>query len=88
MTRIFKILFKLPRFFVLNLFKVYMRTFSPDHGWLKSFYPFGYCRFWPSCSVYSFKAVEKYGVFRGVYLACRRIFRCNPWNKGGIDELK
>ncbi len=43
------------------------------------------CRFYPSCSQYAKDAVLKHGVFHGVWLAIRRIARCNPWNPGGVD---
>jgi len=46
------------------------------------------CRFVPSCSEYSYEAVEKYGVIKGLFLGLKRIIRCNPWNKGGIDLLQ
>ncbi|MBU0625462.1 membrane protein insertion efficiency factor YidD [Patescibacteria group bacterium] len=70
------------------MIRVYKSTFSLDHGLLSRLFPQGYCRFWPSCSTYGYQAVEKYGIFKGIWLAGRRILRCNPWNKGGIDELK
>ncbi len=43
------------------------------------------CRFYPSCSQYAKEAVLKHGLARGVFLAVRRIVRCNPWNPGGVD---
>ncbi|MFH1036747.1 MAG: membrane protein insertion efficiency factor YidD [Patescibacteria group bacterium] len=43
------------------------------------------CRFWPSCSEYSYRAVEKYGLFLGFWKSFRRILRCYPWHPGGID---
>ena len=43
------------------------------------------CRFYPSCSEYSFRAIKKYGVFKGTALSFWRILRCNPFNKGGVD---
>ncbi len=46
------------------------------------------CRFYPTCSDYTYEAVEKYGVVKGFALGFYRILRCNPWNKGGIDKLK
>ncbi len=70
---------------LLFLIGLYQNTLSPDHGWLKKLYPHGYCRFYPSCSQYGYEAVERYGVVRGVPKALWRIFRCNPWNKGGVD---
>jgi putative membrane protein insertion efficiency factor len=45
------------------------------------------CRFYPSCSVYGAEAVSRHGAARGVQLTIARIFRCNPWNKGGFDAI-
>ncbi|PIV10027.1 membrane protein insertion efficiency factor YidD [Candidatus Roizmanbacteria bacterium CG02_land_8_20_14_3_00_36_15] len=46
------------------------------------------CRFTPTCSEYTYQAVEKYGVIRGLWIGFKRIIRCHPWNKGGNDPLK
>jgi len=43
------------------------------------------CRFTPSCSVYAITALERFGVFKGGFLALRRIIRCNPFSPGGED---
>jgi len=48
----------------------------------------GHCRFTPSCSEYTYEAVKKYGVIKGLFLGFKRILRCNKWNKGGIDLVK
>ncbi|MCS6956533.1 MAG: membrane protein insertion efficiency factor YidD [Patescibacteria group bacterium] len=45
------------------------------------------CRFMPTCSEYTYQAVEKYGLIRGLFLGLKRILRCHPWNKGGYDPL-
>ena len=45
------------------------------------------CRFEPTCSVYAMEAVSKYGVFRGCWLAVRRLFRCHPFHPGGWDPV-
>lgn len=45
------------------------------------------CRFAPSCSAYAMESLKVHGVFRGSYLAGRRILRCHPWNPGGIDHV-
>ena len=45
------------------------------------------CRFVPTCSEYALQAIKKYGPFRGVYLAARRIFRCHPWGGSGFDPV-
>ena len=42
------------------------------------------CRFEPSCSAYMIGAIEKYGLFRGVFRGIRRLSRCKPPG-GGFD---
>ncbi|HAU65814.1 MAG: hypothetical protein UT30_C0010G0034 [Candidatus Uhrbacteria bacterium GW2011_GWF2_39_13] len=74
------------RSFFLFMIRFYQRTFSFDHGPLKIFFPDGYCRFYPSCSEYGYLCVKRYGVVKGSFLTLRRIFRCNPFSFGGIDE--
>ncbi|MFY8160720.1 MAG: membrane protein insertion efficiency factor YidD [Candidatus Kapaibacteriota bacterium] len=46
------------------------------------------CRFYPSCSTYTLDAIEKYGAFKGGYIGIKRILRCHPFNKGGLDPLE
>ena len=45
------------------------------------------CRFIPTCSQYALEAIEKYGAWKGGYLALRRLLRCNPFHKGGYDPV-
>jgi uncharacterized protein len=45
------------------------------------------CRFAPSCSHYAIESLRTHGVFRGSYLATRRVLRCHPWNPGGVDHV-
>jgi hypothetical protein len=73
---------------VIAIIKLYQHTLSFDHGFLKGYYPHGFCRFRPTCSDYAIDAIDKYGVFRGTFMAIKRILRCNPWNKGGYDPVK
>lgn len=46
------------------------------------------CRFRPTCSQYTYQAVEKYGVLQGGWFGLRRILHCHPWSRGGADPLK
>lgn len=46
------------------------------------------CRFRPTCSEYTYQAINRYGIMRGSWLALRRIFRCHPWSKGGWDPMR
>jgi putative membrane protein insertion efficiency factor len=45
------------------------------------------CRFEPSCSEYAYQALEKYGFFKGSWLALKRIGRCHPFHPGGYDPV-
>jgi putative membrane protein insertion efficiency factor len=45
------------------------------------------CRFEPSCSEYMREAIEHYGVWRGVRLGLRRLWRCRPGFAGGYDPV-
>jgi putative membrane protein insertion efficiency factor len=45
------------------------------------------CRFSPSCSHYSYEAIEKYGALKGSWMAVKRISRCHPFNPGGYDPV-
>jgi hypothetical protein len=72
---------------IIKLISLYQKTLSPDHGWLKFKYPYGYCKFYPSCSEYTKQAIAQRGVAAGVGLGALRILKCNPWSENKIDEL-
>ena len=46
-----------------------------------------HCIYTPTCSQYAIEALEKYGVFKGTWLACKRILRCHPFAEGGYDPV-
>lgn len=45
------------------------------------------CRYIPTCSNYALQAIKEFGVLKGTYLSVKRILRCNPRCKCGVDPL-
>ena len=69
-----------PRNLVILLLKGYRKAISPLYG--------DVCRYYPSCSSYGLGQIQQRGVILGSLLTVWRIIRCNPWSKGGVDEVK
>ncbi|PPG36596.1 membrane protein insertion efficiency factor YidD [Pseudoclavibacter sp. RFBG4] len=68
-----------PRNVVIAVLNGYRLLISPLYG--------DVCRYHPSCSAYSLRAVQVHGVLRGGFLTGRRLVRCHPWATGGIDDV-
>lgn len=81
-------IYLIPRRIALRAIRIYQLTISPDHGFMRRFYPptIG-CKFHPSCSEYTYQAIEQRGLIRGFFLGTGRILRCNPWSAGGGDPV-
>lgn len=45
------------------------------------------CKYYPTCSQYGLEAIDRFGAFKGGFMALWRIFRCNPFSKGGYDPV-
>jgi putative membrane protein insertion efficiency factor len=67
------------RTLILATIRAYQRWISPLLG--------SNCRFYPTCSHYAAEAIERYGVWKGTWLAARRLLRCHPWHPGGFDPV-
>ena len=63
----------------LMLIKFYKTCISPYLG--------QHCRYTPTCSQYAYEAISKYGIFKGGWLALRRLLRCHPWGGSGYDPV-
>jgi len=64
---------------ILALIRFYQRFISPALP--------PSCRFVPTCSEYSYEAIQRYGLLKGGWLSLRRLARCHPWNPGGFDPV-
>lgn len=66
-----------------RLYRLYKSVLSPA---LHSA-GFTQCRYLPTCSEYAYVAVSRYGWLRGGWMALRRLLRCHPFVKGGLDPV-
>ena len=67
--------------FLLVCIRFYLRNISP----YKRKGPC--CRYIPTCSQYAVTAIERYGAWKGGWMALWRILRCNPFSRGGYDPV-
>lgn len=74
--------------FLVKLITLYQKYLSPDHSfWAKHRFPYGFCRFSPSCSEYTRQALLQQGLLKGLWKSLFRILYCNPFSAGGYDPL-
>ncbi|MCK4812959.1 MAG: membrane protein insertion efficiency factor YidD [Candidatus Marinimicrobia bacterium] len=64
----------------LALIRFYQRAISP--------YTPRSCRFYPTCSQYSYEAISNYGPLKGFWLSLKRILKCHPLHPGGYDPVQ
>jgi len=63
----------------LFLIRMYQLTLSPLLG--------RGCRYYPTCSAYTYEAIARHGFLRGTFLGIRRLLRCHPFHAGGVDPV-
>lgn len=78
MAAVVQQLIRVPRLLLIGLVRAYQLLSSP--------FP-SPCRYTPTCSTYAVEALDRYGAVRGTWLATRRILRCHPFAKGGLDPV-
>lgn len=67
------------KWLALRFIRVYQRFVSPVLP--------DSCRFHPTCSHYTYEAIEIHGFIKGAWLGIKRISRCHPFNPGGYDPV-
>ena len=72
---------------LLLLIRLYQKTLSTDHGLLGKILGERWCRFYPSFSEYSYQAINRFGIIKGFWISFKRVIRCHPWSKCGIDHI-
>lgn len=63
---------------LLFIIRIYQKYMSTNNN----------CRFYPSCSKFTYEAILKYGTIKGLFLGARRILHCHPFSPGGLDPVK
>ena len=61
---------------LLKLIKLYQRIPFSSHS---------KCKYIPTCSNYAIEVINTFGAFKGTLLTIKRLLKCNPFSKGGID---
>lgn len=79
MSSVLRGIVRAPARALIGLVRLYQRYISPMSP--------PSCKFYPSCSSYAVTAIERHGLIRGGGMAAWRLLRCNPWNRGGVDDV-
>ncbi len=79
MKNFFKVVINIPKYLLLGIFYIFRFCISP-------FIPHT-CKFTPTCSVYASESTKEWGFFVGIFLTAKRLLKCNPFTKGGLDPV-
>jgi putative membrane protein insertion efficiency factor len=61
----------------LRIYKVYLSALFA-----------GSCRYEPTCSIYTYQAIERFGLMRGSWMGLKRLLRCHPLSRRfGYDPV-
>ena len=79
MRQLLSVIWLSPRNVSIAVMRAYRFAISPLYGQV--------CRYHPSCSRYALEAYQQHGFVRSSALTLWRLLRCNPWSRGGIDDV-
>lgn len=69
------------------LIRIYQFLFSFDHSFWAKWVNYRVCVHEPSCSEYTYQAIDRFGLIRGSIMGFFRILRCNGFTGGGYDPV-
>ncbi|MBP3887912.1 MAG: membrane protein insertion efficiency factor YidD [Cellulosilyticum sp.] len=69
----------IPKKIALGMIRFYQRAISPMLG--------GHCRFIPTCSQYTYEAIQIHGFLKGTFLGAKRILKCHPFHPVAYDPV-
>lgn len=75
------------RIFIL-LIRLYQVLLSPDHSWVRHFYPHGVCMYQPTCSEYAIQKLGERPFPAAVMESMKRLLSCHPWKEPSDEKLK
>jgi putative membrane protein insertion efficiency factor len=62
---------------IISFYRKFISPLFPPH-----------CRFYPTCSEYSYQSIKRHGAIRGLWYSLVRISKCHPFHEGGFDPVK
>lgn len=87
MKKILEFLYKLPRNVGKLAVRLYQFLFSFDHSFWAKYVNYRVCLHYPSCSQYTYEAIDKFGLVPGSIMGFFRVMRCNPYTKCSHDPV-
>lgn len=69
------------------MIRVYQKLFSFDHSFWAKHVNTRVCIYHPSCSEYTYQAIDRFGLIKGGIMGAARVLRCNPLSAGGYDPV-
>jgi putative membrane protein insertion efficiency factor len=85
--QIFKFIIEIPKNITKLLIRFYQFFFSFDHSFWAKYTTTRVCIYEPSCSEYTYQAIDKFGLIKGGVMGFFRILRCSPLGKPGYDPV-
>jgi len=84
---ILNLIINLPRNIGKLLIRIYQFFLSFDHSFWSKWINYRICIHDPSCSEFTYQAINRFGLIKGSIMGFFRIMRCNPFSEGGYDPV-